>query len=428
MMSDLGKESTLKERTAIEALRAGVPNRAAIRELKTSAGALLDIFVSKLEDGRTGLTNGQETKGLIVSGGFGSGKSHLLGLMQEFALERRFVVSFVPVSKETPLFQPAKLYEAAVRNAFVPSTGGNVVNDDLMTEVLRRLASDANAYDDLEHWASDPRNGLSPLFAALLHLIPKQQLNPENVAEIARFFGGARIATPNVRLWLRLAGAAKLFNIKQPRVAELAVQRLRFAPRLFRAAGYAGWCILLDETELIGRYSVLQRGKSYAELCRWLGLSDKVRVPGIVSVCAITDDFVDEVINNKRDDELVPQRLEAKGLIQEAELAKIAMRTLEAEKLALSPPSETTLRDSLMRVSELYRKAYNWVPPETNIGQRLSGRTMRQYIKSWITAWDIERLYGERPEIAMESLEMNYAENTDFERAPENDEPAEGDG
>jgi hypothetical protein len=267
------------------------------------------------------------------------------------------------------------------------------------------------------------------LFAALLYLIPRQRLAAEHIADIARFFGGSRLSTANVRQWLRLAGALKLFNIKQPRVPELAIQRLRFAPRLLRAAGYAGWCVLLDETELIGRYSILQRGRSYAELCRWLGLSPRVQIPGVVTVCAITDDFVVGVINNKRDDELVPQRLEAKGLVPEAELAKIAMRTLESEEQTLSPPNEATLRDSLARVSELYRKAYNWVPSETDIGQRLAGKTMRQYIKSWITGWDIERLYGERPEMALlKELEMSYAENTDFEHAPESDDPAEGDG
>ena len=53
-------------------------------------------------------------------------------------------------------------------------------------------------------------------------------------------------------------------------VRELARQRLRFLPQLLRAAGHAGWVVLFDEVELIGRYSLLQRGRSYAELARWL--------------------------------------------------------------------------------------------------------------------------------------------------------------
>ena len=51
---------------------------------------------------------------------------------------------------------------------------------------------------------------------------------------------------------------------------ELGRQRLRFVARLLAAAGYAGWVVLFDEVELIGRYSLLQRGRSYAELARWM--------------------------------------------------------------------------------------------------------------------------------------------------------------
>ena len=63
---------------------------------------------------------------------------------------------------------------------------------------------------------------------------------------------------------LAAVGAPRMFDLRLPAAAELAEQRIRFAGRLFRAAGYAGWCLLLDEVELIGRYTPLQRG---AGLC-----------------------------------------------------------------------------------------------------------------------------------------------------------------
>jgi hypothetical protein len=416
----------MRERAAIEALRAGVPNRAAIRELGTSESALHDDFNDRLEACRAGLGGGTQAKGLIVAGGFGAGKSHLLGHMREVALHEGFIVSLVPISKETPLFDLAKMYEATVRHAEVPSPGGDVVNDDLMTAIMSRLKPGTEAYDELERWATSRESGLAPLFAALLYLIPRQQVDPETLQEVARFLAGARLATGRLRQWLREAGAARLFDIKMPKVAELAAQRLRFAPRLFHAAGYAGWCVLLDETELIGRYSLLQRGRSYAELSRWLGLAPAAGVPGLVAVCALTDDFTAAVINDKRDDELVPARLEAKGLGEQARLAKVAMQALEQEQRRLRPPDEAKLRDCLASVSELYRKAYHWVPSEIDIGERLTGKTMRQYIKSWITAWDIERLYGERPGIETELPPVDYTENLEYERAPEGDDLADG--
>src|SRR4029077_14626050 len=125
----------------------------------------------------------------------------------------------------------------------------------------------------------------------------------------------SRLNASKVRQWLRAAGALKLFDVRSVKTAQLAIQRLHFAPRLFTAAGFSGWCILIDEAELIGRYSVLQRGKSYAELSRWLGLAKDVGIPGVVAVCAITDDFKGVMFDQKLDPEKVPRVLEAKGFV-----------------------------------------------------------------------------------------------------------------
>jgi len=75
---------------------------------------------------------------------------------------------------------------------------------------------------------------------------------------------------PDLRRQLKAIGEAKTFSFSPITVRELARQRSRFLPRLLRAGGGAGWVILLDEVELIGRYSLLQRGRAYAELTRWL--------------------------------------------------------------------------------------------------------------------------------------------------------------
>lgn len=413
----------MNERSAIEALRAGVPNRAAIRLLGTNEAGLQDRFLDRLRACRVEFRSNGQSEGLVVAGGFGSGKSHLLGYLRELALQENFIVSLVPISKETPLFDPAKLYAAAVRNAIVPQK-----NDDVMTAVMSRLKPESDEYDELEQWASSAPAGLSPLFAALLYLIPKHQVAAYDLGAVARFFGGGKLGVLNVRQWLRAAGAAKLFDLKAVKAADLALQRLLFAPRLFVAAGYSGWCVLLDEVELIGRYSPLQRGRSYAELTHWLGLDENRRCPGTISVCAITDDFTDAVINNRRDDELIPQKLEAKGLVEQARLARLGMKAVETQQVRLAPPDEPTLQQSQGKVRALYSSSYAWDPPKIEIGERLTGNTMRQYIKSWITAWDIERLYGEKREIKTDELKINYSETADIERPTEMPDEDDSDG
>jgi hypothetical protein len=396
------------ERVAIEALRAGVPNRAAIQLLRTSEGELSERFAERLNQCKEELRTGRAVEGEIVAGGFGSGKSHLLGFLAEQARRDNFIVSPVAISKETPLFDPERLFAAAIRNAIVPEA-----NDDVMTAVVSRL--DPNACDDLEKWATDQQ---WPLFAALMFLLPKQVITTEDVATIARFFGGSKLNLAKVRQWLRAAGALKIFDVKPVKAQQLALQRLHFAPRLFAAAGFSGWCILIDEAELIGRYSVLQRGKSYAELCRWLGLAPDIGVPGVVAVCAITDDFKGVMFDQKLDPEKVPRVLEAKGFAAQAKLAKSGMNAIEQRQHFLVAPNEDRLRLSLERVRNLYQKAYGWSPPAGDIGERRTGKTMRHFIKSWITEWDIQRLYGKKYEISTEVMPTDYSENKDLEQAP----------
>jgi hypothetical protein len=371
-------------------------------------GELSERFAARLIQCRAGLSGGQAVEGEIVAGGFGTGKSHLLGFLADQALRENFIVSPVAISKETPLFDPERLFAAAIRNAIVPG-----VNDDVMTAVVSRL--DPNACDNLEKWATEQQ---WPLFAALMFLLPKQVITTEDVATIARFFGGSKLNASKVRQWLRAAGALKIFDVKPVKAPQLALQRLRFAPRLFAAAGYSGWCILIDEAELIGRYSVLQRGKSYAELCRWLGLAPDVGVPGVVAVCAITDDFKNVMFDGKLDPEKVPRVLEAKGLAPQARLAEIGMSAIEQRQHFLAPPNEDKLRSSLERVRGLYHQAYGWSPPVGDIGERRTGKTMRQFIKSWITDWDIQRLYGKKDEIDTGTISTDYSENKDLEETP----------
>jgi hypothetical protein len=410
-----------EERRAIEALRAGVPNRAAVRLMGATSQAISQQFDATLRAARAGLAQDRAVAGAsqIVEGGFGSGKTHLLSYLQEQALQQDFVVSRLAISKETPLFDTEKLFISAMRAAMVPRR-----NDDAMTAILVSLKPNTERFELLEQWASDPKNGLSPLFPALLHLIPRPVATPEVLDQIARFFAGGKLALAQIRQWLRADGAHRLFALKPVRPAELAVQRLRFAPRLMAAAGHAGWCVLLDEVELIGHYSLLQRGRSYAELARWLGLEPSVAVPGLATVAALTDDFADAVIGGSRlDDQKVPARLLAKGEREVARLAELGMRELQRrEKLRqLTPPDRDALLDCLARTRRLYRKAYDWDPPDIQVGDVLATKSMRQYIKSWITEWDLLRLYGEQSEIDIDTdpLKPDYTENPDIAVAPE---------
>jgi len=403
-------------RSAIEALRAGVPNRAAIRLLEPDEGALRQNFLERLRLCDPALRDDEQPEGIVIAGAFGAGKSHQLGYFSILAQQENFIVSLIPVSKEIPLFDPARLFSAAIRAAVVPD-----VNDDVMTAVMARLHPNSDRFEALEYWttAEVQAGRLSPLFAALLHLMPRRTTDPDDHVRMARFFAGGKLSLTIAKSWLREAGAARLFDLKPVRETDLALQRLRFAPRLFRAAGYSGWCLLLDETELIARYSPLQRGRAYGELTRWLGSDKEERIPGVVTVAAITDDFPDQMFRQRHDDERIPPLFEMRGSLRQAATARSGIAWLECRRSHLSAADEAGLRRSLEKIGAIYRDAYDWTPPKIEIGERLAGKSVRQYVKSWITIWDIMRLYGETPVVSTETLAIDYTEGNEVENAIE---------
>ncbi|MDA8049880.1 MAG: DUF2791 family P-loop domain-containing protein [Rhodospirillales bacterium] len=415
----MNTDTRLDARSAIEALRAGVPNRAAIRRLGTPDSPLVHDFETRLRASRQALRDDRPVDGIVIAGAFGAGKSHQLGYLAECAGKGNFVVSLLPISKETPLFDPARLFAAAIRAAVVPDA-----NDDVMTAAMHRLVEKLGRYDDLELWTSgEVKSGrLSSMFAALLWLIPKKSIEPDILARIARFFGGAKLSVTDVKRWLRETGASKLFPLSPVRAPELSLQRLRFAPRLLAAAGFEGWCILLDEVELIGRYSAMQRGKSYAELARWLGMDEKNCVPGILTVAAITEDFSNEMFDQKADDEKIPQLLEQRGLAQQAEMARKGIARLKRQDHRLNAPGQSLLLKALETIRILYDDAYGWIPPDTEMTAPQATKFMRQYVRSWITTWDIQRLYRQETQIEVKKFEPDYSESDALEQSPDADE------
>ena len=101
-------------KVALEALRNGVPNREAVRALGCNQPRATARFTEMLNAAEAGGERPDAMKGMLVSGDFGTGKSHLLTSFQNQALARGFVCSKIVVSKETPLYDLGKAFVSAV--------------------------------------------------------------------------------------------------------------------------------------------------------------------------------------------------------------------------------------------------------------------------------------------------------------------------
>jgi len=411
---------TLDARMAIEALRAGVPNRAAIRQMGIEQTGLEHAFDAALA--AAWADAGPARGGIGLAGGFGTGKSHLLGYLAEVARQQSFVVSRVVISKETPLSHPGHVLAAALRDAALPDRP-----DDPIAACVAALRERPEALDELEIVVSTPDAGFAPIFAACLFLLRRASTTPEMLRRIARLWSGAKVSAPAIRQALTAAGAGRMFSLKAIAATEMTEQLTRFLPLLFRAVGYAGWCLLLDEVELIGRYTPLQRALAYAALATWLGLEGAPRRPGVVVAYAITDDFATAVINARLDSEKLPERLTLKGRDAEAALALAGIRQIEGTVLRhrLLPPTLEDLAGCYDKVRHLYSTAYAWPAPPLPPGERTSSRTMRQYIKGWITQWDLRRLDGSDVALVSGSIATDYTEAATLAEplAPDGEDP-----
>lgn len=417
-------ETQLESKRAIEALRAGVPNRDAVRALGCSQPAIEERFKKQLDSVSGTISQETTAFGTLFAGDFGTGKSHLLEYLQHIALENNFVCSKIVISKETPLYDAGKVFNAAMESAKLPDdrTGANGA---VLTEVAQKLGDSKfnnPEYAEFFKWVNRPDNGLSTRFAATVFILERAGVDqtPEISNRIIQFWSGNQIGVGELRTLLREVGEAATYKIDRVSPKELASQRYIFIPRLMVAAGYAGWVILIDEVELISRYSLRQRAKSYMEIARLMGKLEGESTPSLTAVLSISEDFVSVVldIEGRNDEEKIPGRLRAGGSDDELLLASQAekgMRILR-ESMPLESPTDTLIREIYNKVRSVYTTAYGWDPPEDYSNYDKSAR-LRQHIKKWINEWDLIRLYpGYKPEIQVTELKQDYSEMPEIEQ------------
>lgn len=418
-------DDQVRDRRAIEALRSGVPNRDAVRVLGSSQPEIEARFRELLARSREGCSSGQGGGSMLIAGDFGSGKSHLLEHLQHLALDERFVVSKLVVSKEMPLYDPARVFRAAITGAVIPGVVGAALSD-----VAARLDPARPEYVAFREWVNGDA-GLDSRFAATLYL-RERLVDPEVRDRILAFWSGWRINTGEIRKALKSLGAGSAFSIgKAPPAREMAIQRFSFVSRLMAAAGFSGWLLLLDEVELIGRYSFMQRARSYAEVAR---LSNKLQgeaIPCMSSVLAITRDFEEAVLEGRNDRERIPGKLRASSLPADLTLsgrAERGMRLISRERLPLRPPDQAALLHAYLKTKATHATAYGWTPPDAASPERLGSTPMRTYVRFWINEWDLRRAYPDYlPEMEVAELRPSYEEDRDLEVPPEA-EPSEGEG
>ena len=400
----------IEYRRAIEALRSGVPNRDAVRSLGCEQPSIEQKFRAQLQAAKEGSVEEIQAPGLLIGGSFGEGKSHLLEYLQHIAIEENFVCSKVVISKETPLHDPVKLYRYAIETAMVPCKRGSA-----LPEIAARLDPANEAYIKLDTWLHSPNSKLNSRFPATLFLYSRMGNNMELRDRIISFWSGDPMGTGEIKKYLRECGEKATYKIEKVNLRDLAIQRFQFTPRLMAAAGYSGWVLLIDEIEMIGRYTFRQRAKSYAELARWMGKLEGANFPGITAICAINNDFENVILEGKEDMERVPGKLRDRASESDLLLASQAergMRIIQRERIPLKAADDTVVERTRNKIRSVYASAYDWEPPTVSSINGLVSTRMREYVKGWITEWDLKRLDPEgHVDIEITEMKQDYTED-----------------
>ena len=407
----------------MEALRSGVPNRDVVKVLGSHQPDLEGKFRRLLQAMETEVSQGNPTKGLIIEGGFGSGKSHLLKALQHVAVEQQFVCSQIVISKETPLYNVATLFRSAITDALVPGKQG-----DALTEIAGELNFQSPQYAELYDWVHRKDSGCDARFAATLYLYERMINDPELSNRMIRYWAGDPLSNGQLKKYLQGCAPETPYVFERISPQELAWHRFQFVSRLVKAAGYKGWVLLIDEAEIIGRYSFKQRMKSYAEVARWLGSREDAACPGIAGIVALTDDFQSGVLEEKQDAQKIEQLTQGGEAGEGVDLARAALggiRLIEEDGVPLIRPYEPMVDALYERLRGLHGSAYSWDPPQVSAVEKLSSTRMREYVRGWITEWDLRRLYPEAQlDIEILDVQQTYDEDQELESSVAEDPDA----
>ena len=388
-------------RKIIEALRSGVPSRAVGEYFSEARPEMRRRITSRLEKVReTGVPDG-----MIFTGRYGEGKTHLLQSVFGMASTSNMVVSYISLGKETPLNRPELLYGKLIANTFLPGarqpgfiaklseslTPGSGLTGELLAYAAKELDTDRLYY----------------LLSALVNTGEEE----DRAILTADLEGDFTTDAVIKRICRGVSGKpAKLQKSFSKR--KHAYDYFRFMSRTFRALGYDGWVLLFDELELIGRLGKKARAKAYVEMRRFLGAD--VRLEGTFSLFALSSSYVEDVIEKKHDRQNI-QEIYAQ---EETPLRAAAQSIDEIDRAPeLMPLKQEEIARVLLKIQEFHGKAYDWTPQvsaETMLAEISgSGFLLRTRIRAAIEFLDQLYLYGSAGETRITALGTEcYEEDT----------------
>ena len=366
-------------RHVIEALRSGIPSRAVGQYFSEARPGIMKEISGHLDETcETG-----KSKGMIIAGKYGEGKTHLLNTVFSMAHSNNMVVSYLSLSKETPFDKLYLVYQKLVNNTFLPKRV-----QPGFTQILEKMTPGSPAANELLLYAA------KHLETDKLYYLLRAYLNTEDLDEkfmLQADLEGDFIANVLLKqIYRRIYNERVKYNVNFSKTKHCG-DYFSFLSRLFRLMGYNGWVILIDETELIGRLSKKARLNAYRNMAQFL-LPDE-RLEGIYTLFALGASYTEDVIETKHDyenlEEIYPE--------QQEPIRTVLNLITRAQQLA--PLTDSEIREVLKKIQVFHGRAYDWNPNIT-MGTILAatqsgGYLLRTKLRAAIELLDQLYQYGE---------------------------------
>lgn len=332
----------IEARHIIEALRSGIPSRAVGQYFSEARPKIMKEISGRLdavcEQGKSG--------GMIISGKYGEGKTHLLNTVFNIAHSNNMVVSYLSLSKETPMDKLYLVYQKLIQNTYLPKRR----QPGFMHELEKISANSPVANEMLLY-------GAKQLETDKLYYLFRSYLNTEDSDEkflLQADLEGDFIANaPLKKIYRRIFNQPVKYNVNFTKTKHCS-DYFSFMSHLFTRLGYHGWVILIDETELMGRLGKKARLNAYRNMAKFL-MPEK-SLESTFSIFALSASYAEDVIEAKHEYE----NLE---LIdpEEQESAK-AVLDLLSKAPQLLPLTRDEINEILYKIQDFHGKAYEWMP------------------------------------------------------------------
>ncbi|ANU50275.1 hypothetical protein ADH76_04665 [Enterocloster clostridioformis] len=366
-------------RHVIEALRSGIPSRAVGQYFSEARPGIMKEISGHLDETcETG-----KSKGMIIAGKYGEGKTHLLNTVFSMAHSNNMVVSYLSLSKETPFDKLYLVYQKLLNNTFLPKRV-----QPGFTQILEKMTPGSPAANELLLYAA------KHLETDKLYYLLRAYLNTEDLDEkfmLQADLEGDFIANVLLKqIYRRIYNERVKYNVNFSKTKHCR-DYFSFLSRLFRLMGYNGWVILIDETELIGRLSKKARLNAYRNMAQFL-LPDE-RLEGIYTLFALGASYTEDVIETKHDyenlEEIYPE--------QQEPVRTVLNLITRAQQLA--PLTDSEIREVLKKIQVFHGRAYDW-NPNISMGTILAatqsgGYLLRTKLRAAIELLDQLYQYGE---------------------------------